>query len=79
MRNSTINQNSAPGLLQCITGTNANIVTLVETYLLSDGNVIHVHPNNDYLLNPIEKLMKKIGYEVPTKVDKLMRKIGYDQ
>ena len=59
-----------------ITAINQEI-TLVETGLISNGNIIHVYP--DSFLNPVERLMKKIGYEVPTKIDKLMKKIGYDK
>jgi hypothetical protein len=62
-----------------ITAINEEIrkeVTL-EIGIYPDGCVVHIY--NDSFLNPIEKLMKKIGYEVPTKVDKLMKKIGYDQ
>jgi hypothetical protein len=57
-------------------------ITLSEIGLMSDGNVIHVFTpegwNRDTLLSPVEKLMKKIGYEVPTRIDKLMKKMGYD-
>jgi hypothetical protein len=57
--------------------TAINQETLIETGLYPDGRVVHFY--NDSLLNTIEKLMKKIGYEVPTKVDKLIQKIGYDK
>lgn len=61
-----------------ITAINEEIrkkVTLAEIGFWSDIQIY----SDDSFLSPIEKLMKKIGYDVPTKIDKLMKKIGYDQ
>jgi len=77
MRNSTTAIKQAPGFLNIsITGTDGKWVSSeIGTGFWTD---IQIYSDNS-LLSPIEKLMKKIGYEVPTKVDKLMQKIGYDK
>lgn len=59
-----------------------NSITAINIKIRKEVNLAEIFwwqsNSDDSFLNPTEKLMRKIGYEVPTKVDKLMQKIGYD-